>query len=344
MKLRTAELDRLAPDGPRTPLAVLFYGEDSAQNTQRRETLAVHWAGADAEADMRLERLTGADLRADPAALDAALRTQGFFPGVRVVLLTQAADGLADTIISAANTAAGPEARLIVTAGPLTPRSALRKGFESGRQIAAVPCYRGPLDDRSLTDAMATQGLTEATAEARHELLRLSGELDRLSLDQLLRKIALWCREATTPITLDDVINCAPPGENADTDDLMLGVLRRDPRALRQALGRLGGDGVALAITLARQARQMLEARVAMDAEGQGAEAALARLTPPFPFARRQSFAAALSQWRRTELEALLVAIHDVDTALRSTGARAGPPGLAHLERVLLRFALARNR
>lgn len=343
MKLRSADLDRMPPDGPKTPHAVLFFGEDSAQIAQRREALALHWAGADAEADMRIERLSGADLRTDPAALDAALRAQGFFPGTRVVIVTQAGEGHAGAILEAANAAAGPDSRLIVTAGTLTPRSALRKGFESGRHIAAVPCYRGPLDDRGLTEALSAHGLGNATADASNELLRLSGEIDRLSFDQLVRKIALWCPDATTPITLDDVINCAPPGENADTDDLMLAVLRGDPVALRQALGRLGGDGVALAITLGRQTRQLLEARTAMDAEGQGAEAALARLAPPFPFARRRSFAAELSRWRQLELERLLVAIHEIDTTLRSAGARAGPPGLALLERTLLRFTLARQ-
>jgi DNA polymerase-3 subunit delta len=340
VKLRPAELERLPPDGPKTPQAVLLYGEDSAQIAQRREALARHWGGADAEADMRLDRLTGPQLRSDSAALDAALRAQGFFPGTRIAILTEATDGLAEPILAAATGAAGPEARLIVTAGTLTPRSALRKGFEAGARIAAVPCYRGPLDDRALSDALGAAGLGEATAEARGELLRLSGEIDRLSLDRLLEKLALWHHGETGPLGLDDVIACAAPGEIADIDDLTLAVLRRDAAALRQALGRLGGDGVALCIALGRQTRQLLDARTAMEAEGQGAEAALGRTSPPVPFGRRRSIAAVLGTWRRAELEALLMAVHEVDMMLRSAGARDGPPGRAVLERALLRFAL----
>jgi DNA polymerase-3 subunit delta len=340
VKLRPAELDRLPPAGPKTPLAVLFYGEDSAQIAQRREALARHWGGAEAEADMRLDRLTAAQLRSDPAALDAALRARGFFPGPRVVILTEATDGLADAVLTTAAEATGPDARLIVTAGSLTPRSSLRKGFETGARIAAVPCYRGALDDGELTGLLHAHGLGQAAADARGELLRISGDIDRLSFDQLLRKLALWQHGETTGPNLDDVLACAPPGEIADTDDLMLAVLRRDPAALRQALARLREDGVTLAIALGRQARQLLEARVAMEAEGQGAEAALGRTTPPVPFARRRAFAAVLGRWKRSDLEALLTAIHEVDTALRSAGARDGPPGVALLERAMLRFAL----
>lgn len=343
MKLRPAELARLPDDGPRAPHAVLLFGEDAAQIVHLREQLAQRWAGPDAEAEMRLDRLTGPQLRADPAALDGALRAQGFFPGPRVVVLTEATDGLAAAILDGA-ALAGPPARLVVTAAALTPRSALRRGFETGARLAAVACYRGPLDEGALRAALDAHGLGPVGPEVGRDLLRLSGELDRLSFDQLLGKIALWQHGASGPLDLDAIAACAPPGEAVQTDDLILAVLRRDAPALRTALARLGGDGVALAIALGRQARQLLEARVAMEEEGQGADTALQRAGLRLAPARRDAAASALRVWRRAEIEALLSAVIDVDATLRSAGQRAGPPGLALLERALLRFALRTGR
>ncbi len=108
MKLNAAEAARFCAAPKPGVAGALIYGADAGQVAERRDQLLTRLLGPDAEQEMRLTRLTGADLRADPAALDAALRAQGFFPGARAVLVTQATDGLAPALGAALADAAAP--------------------------------------------------------------------------------------------------------------------------------------------------------------------------------------------------------------------------------------------
>jgi DNA polymerase-3 subunit delta len=337
VKLRAADLDKLPLEGPRAPLAVLLYGEDTAQVVQRREALIDRWAGPGADEEMRLDRLTAARLRGDPAALDEALRARGFFPGTKVAVVSDATDGLTEVLDLALRDTVGAEARLLVTAGVLPARSKLRKAFESSGIAAAVPCFLGPLDAAEIDAALNAHGL-KADAGAIAALVEQSGAMGRLALDQLLAKLALWKHPRHDPITVEDVTACAPLPEASDADAVMLALLGREPEKLTALLARTPGDVVALCIALGRQTRQLLEARALMEADGESADAALGRVVPPVPWARRRQLAGTLGHWRRIELEALLMTIQGIDRGLRGAGATA--PGLALLERSLLRFAI----
>lgn len=339
MRLTADETERLLATPDRLPAALLLYGEDAARVAQLREAAVLAAAGPQGEADMRVDRLAAAALRADPGALDAALRTRGFFPGPRVVVLTEAGDGLTETVL-AALPAAGPEARLVIsgTASLGSKKSSLVKGFETARTAAAVACAASPLDAAAVVAALGRAGAGPVTAEAAEDLARLSGEIDRLSFARLTEKLALW----GGPVDAAAVAACAPPAGAGETGEAMLALLRRDGRALRRALARAmpaGSDAVGTAIDLARHARAALEMKLAMDEERADPAGAARRvwLREGEPF--RRALADAARGWSRADLERLAQALHDLDARLR------GPqrePERAQTERALMRFALAR--
>ena len=80
---------------------VLIYGADAMRVAMRRQSMILALLGPQGSEEMRLTRLSGADLRKDPAALIDAVKAQGFFPGQRAVFLEEAADGLTKTIAAA---------------------------------------------------------------------------------------------------------------------------------------------------------------------------------------------------------------------------------------------------
>lgn len=343
MKVTAAELPRLLA-GQRRPQAVLLHGEDTALAAQLRETIVTAVAGAAAEAEMRVTRLTGPQCRADPAALDSALRARGFFPGDVAVVVTEATDGLAEMLVGAARDAARPDALLVVVAGLLTAKSALRKAFEAGSAFAAVPCALAAPSREEMLAALAGQGVTAVMPEAAEELARVAADLDGLARAQLVAKLALWQHGAAGPLDLDAVAACAPPPGSADADAVLLAVLARDAVALHRALARAlgpGGDGVGVVIALGRFARQVLEARVALDDRGGPAKAALGRVFPPMPWPLQEPVAALLVNWRRADLERLVRVLCDLDASLRS-GGREPPSAL--VARALLRLVLTGAR
>ena len=103
---------------------LLIHGEDTMRVAMKRQEVIAAIVGPQGEAEMRLTRLAGADLRRDPAALLDAVKAQGFFPGPRAVLVEEAADGVAGALKAALSDWREGDAQIIVTAGGLTARSA----------------------------------------------------------------------------------------------------------------------------------------------------------------------------------------------------------------------------
>ncbi|MBV6636346.1 MAG: DNA polymerase III subunit delta, partial [Mameliella sp.] len=66
---------------------LLIYGEDVMRVAMKRQEVVAAIVGPEGEAEMRLTRLVGGDLRRDPAQLLDAVKAQGFFPGPRAVLV-----------------------------------------------------------------------------------------------------------------------------------------------------------------------------------------------------------------------------------------------------------------
>ena len=83
MLLKGAEIARyLARPDPTRP-ALLIYGQDAMRVALKRAEAVAALTGPDAEAEMRLTRLAGGDLRRDAAALMDEIKAVGFFPGPR---------------------------------------------------------------------------------------------------------------------------------------------------------------------------------------------------------------------------------------------------------------------
>ena len=80
MKLSGAAAARYCARPDPAKAGLLLYGADAMRVALKRQEAILALVGPSAEAEMRLERLSGADLRRDPAAVTDALRAQGFFP------------------------------------------------------------------------------------------------------------------------------------------------------------------------------------------------------------------------------------------------------------------------
>lgn len=343
MKLAAAELERRLSRPAALPRAILLHGDDAARVAQLRDAVVGAIAGPSGEADMRIDRLAASTLRGSPGLVETALRAQGFFPGVRVVVVGEATDAQAEGIVSALEFV-GPEAVLVATAGSLSDRSALRRAFEDARAGAAVLCSGGPVEAAEIAALLAQWGIPEIDPPAMTELVRLSGDLDRLSLGQLVAKVALWHRGVSGPLRVEGIVACAGQDGAADTDHLVLAVLRRDTSALARALPAHmpgGSGGVGTLIALQRVLRQILEVRLTMDDDGKSAAAALGRVFPPLSAHMQDALTAVVGTWSRMDLERLILTLHGLDARFRSD---VREPERAVLERALLRFMVATPR
>ena len=110
MKIPPAGAAAFCAKPPESVKAALIHGPDAAEVAQLRRTLIRALAGPEAETEMRLTSLDVSAVRSDPAAIEDALRAQGFFPGRRVVWLADATEALAPSVATALGAASPRDA------------------------------------------------------------------------------------------------------------------------------------------------------------------------------------------------------------------------------------------
>jgi DNA polymerase III subunit delta len=331
---------RLAAERGAPRPGFLLYGPDAMLVSLARQAVVAALIGPEGEAEMRLDRLAAQDLRREPGALGDAMRSRGFFAGDRVVLLEGAGDPVAEPVLAALAAHAPGDATLVVAAGPLAAKSALRRGFENHPRAAAVALYPDPPGPAEIAARLTAAGLAGASPDARDRLLALGAELDAGAFEQFLRTLALYCHGQSEPVALEDVEAVAPGAGEADIDDLLDAVAEGEAAAIGPRLKRLAARGTT-PVTLAIAASRHFRALHAATSSPDSAEAALSRQRPPVFGPRRARLAAQARRLGQPGAEKALALLTDTDLALRSS---RPVPGLALVERALIRIAMLAGR
>lgn len=340
MKLTGAEAARYVarPDPGKSGL--LLFGADAMRVALKRQEAIAALVGPEGEAEMRLTRIPASDLRKDGALLMDALKAQGFFPGPRVAFVEEAGDGLAPLIAAALAEWREGDATIVVTAGQLNARSALRKAFEGDRNAVAIGIYDDPPGREEIEAMFAKSGLKNVDAEAMTDLMALSRTLDPGDFRQTIEKIGLYKFGDDAPLTAAEVALSAPRSTEAGVDALIDIVAEGRQGELGTILSRLEGQGVA-PVTLCIMTMRHFRALHSAASDPGGPSAGLVRMRPPVFGPRRDRMQRQLRQWGQRKVETALGILVETDLALRSS-ARA--PARAVMERSLIRLAMLARR
>jgi DNA polymerase-3 subunit delta len=316
---------------------LLIYGQDAMRVAERRIQVVAALVGPNGEAEMRLTRLPGAEVRRDPAILNDATREQSFFPGPRVALVEDATDATAPAIAAALEDWRKGDAQIVVTAGSLAAKSALRKLFESGRGTVAIGIYNDPPDRAEIEAMLAAAGLTALAPDAMSALDSLARDLEPGDFRQTLEKLALYKLGDATPATGADIAAVAPQTIEAALDDMLHAVAESQVARIGPLMQRLDGQGTgAVGLTIA--ALRHFRALHAAAADPGGPAAGIARARPPIFGPRRDRMIRQARHWGPRRLDQAVQQLVDTDLQLRSAGQRA--PQMALVERTLIRLAM----
>lgn len=340
MKLGPRDLARLIAKPDPALAGVLLYGQDAMRVALKRQELIKATVGPQAEGEMRLDRLAGADLRRDSAQLLDAIKAQGFFPGPRVVLLDGVTDQGTEAIAAALAEWRRGDAQIVATAGALKASSKLRKLFEGAKQAGAVAIYDDPPTQEEIAAELTRAGLTRLGADALRDLTALSRMLDPGDFRQTLQKIALYKHGDSTDLTPQEVADLAPASHEAAVDDLLHAVAEGQSAQIGPLMTRLHAQGVA-AVTLAIMAMRHFRSLHAMSCDPGGPAAGLQNMRPPIFGPRRDRLLKQAQSWGLVRLEAALATLTDADLTLRSS---SNAPSMAVMERALIRLAMMVRR
>lgn len=322
------------PDPSKTGL--LLFGADAMRVALKRQQVIAALVGPNGEDEMRLTRMAASDLRKDPASLSDALKAQSFFPGPRVVFLEDATDTLAKTVEAALSDWQDGDAQLVVTAGSLTARSALRKLFEGHKNAYSAGIYDDPPSRAEIEGMLKAAGISNLSRDAEQALGGWATALDPGDFRQLVEKLALYTLTSDAPVSSDDVSAVAPLSTEAELDDILNTVAEARAGEIGPLMRRLEAQGVqpvGLCIGATRHFRALHRAA----SDPGGAAQGIGRLRPPVFGPRRDRMVRQAQGWGMHRLEAALKMLTDTDLQLRSTS-RA--PAMAVMERTLVRLAM----
>ena len=323
MKIPTARADRFAAAPDPGVRAVLVYGPDAGLVRERAGSL-VRSVVEDPGDPFRVAHLSGAQLAADPALLADEAAALAMTGGRRVVRLENPAEEAAGLFADFLKRPPG-DALVVVLAGDLPARSALRKLFEAADQGAALPCYRD--DQRGLgtvIDATLSGAGLSATPEASAYLAANLGG-DRQLTRRELEKLILYKGAGGGQVELQDALACIGDSADLTLDDLAYAVGGGDLAAMERALLRSLAEGsqpVALLRAVARHF-QRLHFVAGTAAQGTPPAEAMKRLRPPVFWKLAARFKAQSAAWSDVTLGRALEGLLEAEAACKRTGAPA---------------------
>ncbi|MBS0125512.1 DNA polymerase III subunit delta [Thetidibacter halocola] len=336
MKLSARDLTGFIQRPDPKMAGVLLYGEDTMRVALKRQDLVKAICGPNAEEEMRLTRILGADLRRDPAQVLDAVKAVGFFPGPRVVLVDEANNTATDALAPALQDWREGDAQIVVTAGALQKTASLRKLFEGTRNACAAALFNDPPGRAEIEADLKHAGLRDVSRDAMGALEVLARSLTPGDLRQTIEKIGLYKHGDAAPLTPDEVALMAPASVEAEIDDVFDIVAEGRLTEMAPVMQRLEAQGVAPVTLLIMAMRHFRTLYALSSAPGGGGQAV--RVFGP----RRDRLMRQAERWRTERLEEALMQLMDTDLALRSAGQKA--PAMALVERAFVRLAVLATR
>jgi len=336
MKLSTRDANAFF-EKPAPGPGILISGADAMRVALKRQDLIRALIGEKGEEEMRLARLSGSELRSDPAGLMDAMRAPSFFPGPRAVYVEGATDGLAGLFETALAEWQEGDGMIVATAGALKASSKLRKLFEKHPVARYAAIYDDPPSPGEIRDRLEKAGLTQVDHAAMEALVALAGHIDPGDLRQFIEKLALYKLGDEGPLSETEVAALAPATTEAGVDELLNAAAEAKRHEIGPLIQRLEGQGVN-PTTLCIMAGMHFRTLHAAASDPGGPAQGIGRARPPVFGPRRDRMVRQAQNWGLARLERALTLLLDTDLALRSAGQTA--PQMAQVERAMIRLAM----
>lgn len=319
-KVQPRSVDGFLKSPPPDVRAVLFYGPDGGLARERLAKLGLTVVPA-LDDPFLVSEISGDTLSDDPARLGDEAAAISMTGGRRVVIVREAPEGSNGAFASFLSDPFG-DALVLVTAGDLTPRSKLRKAFESADTGAAIACYRDEGRDLS---SLIDEGLrplgVRIDPDARDLLTAILGS-DRAVSRSEIEKLALYAGQDGH---LDRETVAVLVGDSSATalDDICFALSDGRADHLERALELLTEAGTPSVQVLRAASNHVLRLRRVQDlaASGQDFGSAMGSLKPPVFFKTRPRFEAVVKRVPPAALSQALSVLMEAEAACKRTGA-----------------------
>ncbi len=310
---------------------LLIFGADPMRVAIKRAEVVAALIGPEGPAEMRLTRISAGDLRKDAALLMDAVKAIGFFPGPRVALVEDATDTLTPLIDGALKDWRTGDAQIIVTAGGLTGKSALKTLFEKHPAVWSAGLYDDPPSREEIEAQLKKAGLVAISPAAMADLNTLARALDPGDFRQLLEKIALYKFNDPSALGPEEIAALAPATIETEVEDVVAAAADGRLVDIGPLILRLEAQGMQ-PVTICIRALQHFRVLHTVASDPTGSAINRARVN----FKMRDTVERQARHWGARRLEEALTALIDCDLTLRSS---SKAPLMAVMQRTLMRLA-----
>ena len=310
MKIKTRDQTRfLANTLPPEIIAVILYGPNSGRVSEEGEALKNRLVADDDP--FSYVPLKSDDLKEDPGRLTDELASGSLMGGVRLIHIkcppSSSGAKVADALKSALKVVETPQNRILIEAGGLSPRSALRKFGEKSKQVAILPFYED--DMRTLQSYISDLLRAEKLKIDRDAALLLIESVgsERILLRRAIEKIITYKQndDGQMTVTLADIMACEVPQDRLTLDRLVQATADNRMADIDRALEALISENIAYVSILRAVQRYLYRLREAhaLVGSGQSVDQAMQSLRPPVFFKQKDAFRRHLRRWSISQID-----------------------------------------
>lgn len=320
--------------------AVLVYGPDSGLVGERALQLA-RQVVSDLNDPFNAVHLTGDVLAGDPARLSDEASAQSLMGGKRLFRITAAGNDIAVPLkdwLKGGKDGKGAQPNtdcvIIIEAGDLKPKDALRKTCEDAPNAAALPCYIE--DERSLAtlirDTLRAAGYgIQADAAAwmagaiKGDRMRARMEIEKLILymGPVDRNGIAASNVQQKMVTLDDAQKSCGDAGTQSIDDLVYSYMENKTQQTMHSYGRLAAEDTPVMILIRSLQNHVLRlhgVKTLLELHNQPLDVAMKSLQPPVFFKQADQFTAQVRKFSLVQLRRLLAEINDLEAKTKQSG------------------------
>ena len=318
MRIAPARADRFCAAPNAGIRLVLIYGSNEGLVRSRAEA-CVRAVAENADDPFRVTALDVAALRDEPGRLADEAAALSLTGGKRVVRLRGATEALMPafrTCLALPET----DSLVIAEAGPLTPRSGLRRLCEQERSFAAIPCYDEDIDSATrLIKTFCAERSLSVEPETVGWLADRLGD-DRRQIENEIEKLAVYLGGSGPEggaLTMEVVEACVGDAAHASAESIARLAAAGDLDRLDRAMARALYGGVQPITVLRAAARRLSRLHLAAASleRGDSPAEAMGALRPPVYPRERAAFADEMARWTTARaaraLDLLLAAERD---------------------------------
>ena len=322
MKIAAAKIDNFIKSPDANVKSALLYGPDAGLVSQRKQLLSKVIID-DLNDPFCLSDLDLDKIKEDPALLSDELNSISLTGGRRLIRVSCDSSSAPNDIGEILENSKS-DSFSIFTAGNLATSSSLRKLFEKGKTLAALPCYTD--DDRSIGQLVAGK-LKENGISYNYDVIQyLSGSFsgDRLVILNEVKKLITYLGDEKT-LTLEQTQECIVDSGQMSYDDLCNAVASRDITTIDKSLNKAFSEGVnpiPLIRTVSSYFIKIQYVKSQIE-NGTPEQSAISSLRPPMFFKQVPVFKKHLNSWNSKSISKMIQALTDLEIQCKQTGSPA---------------------